>query len=65
LDKEDRLDVESNNVGKGQSARASGGVDHATSQSDTRGATAKAKKDHPEAPDVIIGMQDERGQRGH
>ncbi|KAF2758367.1 hypothetical protein EJ05DRAFT_510303 [Pseudovirgaria hyperparasitica] len=37
----------------------------ATTGADQRNSTAKAKKDHPEAPDVIIGMQDERGAKGH
>jgi hypothetical protein len=46
-------------------AKANGGEDHATAQRDFTGSTAKAKKDHPESPDVVIGMQDERGARGH
>ncbi|KAF2774214.1 hypothetical protein EJ03DRAFT_370325 [Teratosphaeria nubilosa] len=37
---------------------------HATRQKDERNSTAKAKRDHPEAPDVVIGMQDERGGKG-
>ncbi|KAF2674809.1 hypothetical protein BT63DRAFT_435854 [Microthyrium microscopicum] len=32
-------------------------------QGDSQGATAKAKREHPEAPQVI-GMQDERGGKG-
>lgn len=46
------------------SAKSSGTGGTATEQSDTQNATAKAKKDHPEAPDVVIGMQDERGGKG-
>jgi hypothetical protein len=46
------------------SAKADGGADNATAQSDTTKSTAKAKKDHPEAPDTVIGMQDERGGKG-
>jgi len=46
-------------------AKAEGGKDNTTAERDTTKSTEKAKKDHPEAPDVIIGMQDERGQRGH
>ncbi|KAJ9638920.1 hypothetical protein H2199_006781 [Coniosporium tulheliwenetii] len=37
----------------------------ATSQADERNNTERAKKEHPEAPDVVIGMQDERGAKGH
>jgi len=33
-------------------------------EKDERNATAKAKKEFPEAPDVVIGMQDERGGKG-
>lgn len=36
----------------------------ATRQKDERDSTAKAKKEHPEAPDTVIGMQDERGGKG-
>jgi hypothetical protein len=43
-------------------SRDEGGA--ATQEKDTNNATAKAKKDHPEAPDVVIGMQDERGGKG-
>lgn len=37
---------------------------HATERRDSAGGVAKAKKEHPEAPDPAIGMQDERGGRG-
>ena len=43
------------------SAKTSGGEDNTTAQRDTTKSTEKAKRDHPEAPDVVIGMQDERG----
>lgn len=36
----------------------------ATSRSDARNSTQQAKKENPEAPDVVIGMQDERGGKG-
>jgi hypothetical protein len=36
----------------------------ATEGKDSAGGVAKAKKEHPEAPDPAIGMQDERGGRG-
>jgi len=62
--KKDKLDVQSEQVGKAQSAQSSGGVDNTTSESDSTNSTAKARKEHPEAPDTIIGMQDERGGKG-
>ena len=37
----------------------------ATQRKDVDKSTEKAKKENPEAPDVVIGMQDERGGRGH
>jgi hypothetical protein len=46
------------------SANDEGGADNATARKDSQNSTAKAKKDHPEAPDVVIGMQDERGAKG-
>lgn len=45
-------------------SRASDTGGHATRGADERNSTARAKKDHPEAPDVVIGMQDERGGKG-
>jgi len=44
-------------------SRAKGGHDSATSQSDVRKSTERAKQENPEAP-VTIGMQDERGGKG-
>ncbi|KAK3063599.1 hypothetical protein LTS18_014257 [Coniosporium uncinatum] len=64
-DKDNRLDVQSEYSGKGQDAKANNEGGSATSQSDARSSTERAKKDHPEAPDVVIGMQDERGGKGH
>jgi len=61
--KSDQKDVQSEGVGKAQKSRAEGGTDTTTSQKDTSGSAAKAKQEHPEAPDTI-GMQDERGDRG-
>jgi hypothetical protein len=46
------------------SAKKSGTGGHATEGKDSAGGKAKAKKEFPEAPDVAIGMQDERGGRG-
>lgn len=45
-------------------ANKSGSGGHATEGRDSAGGKAKAKKEFPEAPDVAIGMQDERGGRG-
>lgn len=49
---------------KASSAKAKGSGGHATEERDSAGAMKKAKKEFPEAPDVAIGMQDERGGRG-
>ncbi|KAF1962143.1 hypothetical protein CC80DRAFT_531110 [Byssothecium circinans] len=63
--KEDRLDVQSANAKNAMdSAHASGTGGHATEGKDSAGGKSKAKKEHPEAPDPAIGMQDERGGRG-
>ncbi|KAF2432358.1 hypothetical protein EJ08DRAFT_732448 [Tothia fuscella] len=59
----DELDVQSSAAGKGKKAKAQGDS-NAAGQKDDQNATAKAKKDHPEAPDTVIGMQDERGGKG-
>ncbi|KAL1303928.1 hypothetical protein AAFC00_000381 [Neodothiora populina] len=63
--KTDRLDIQNENSGKGRDAKAQGVGGSATSESDTAGGAAKAKKEFPEAPDTVIGMQDERGGKGH
>lgn len=46
---------------EGQAERASGDGSAATSERDDTNQNAKAKKDHPEAPGPVIGMNDERG----
>nr|POE47808.1 putative tartrate dehydrogenase/decarboxylase ttuc [Quercus suber] len=48
--------------GRGSRSQDAGGS--ATRQKDERNSTAKAKQEHPEAPDTVIGMQDERGGKG-
>lgn len=45
----------------GKAERASGGGSAAASERDTDQKNKKAHKDHPEAPGVVIGMNDERG----
>ncbi|EKG20802.1 hypothetical protein MPH_01886 [Macrophomina phaseolina MS6] len=62
--KTDRTEVQSDNAFSGKEAHSTGTGGSATSRKDERSSTAKAKKDHPEAPDVVIGMQDERGGKG-
>ena len=37
---------------------------HATQQRDTTKSAEKSKKENPEAPQPVIGMQDERGGKG-
>ncbi|KAL1619139.1 hypothetical protein SLS56_010227 [Neofusicoccum ribis] len=63
--KTDKNDVQNDAVHKGQEAHATGTGGTATSRRDERNSTARAKQEHPEAPDVVIGMQDERGRKGH
>ena len=46
------------------SANKTGSGGNATEAKDSAGGVAKAKREHPEAPDPAIGMQDERGGRG-
>ncbi len=46
---------------EGRAERASGGGSAATSEKDKNNQNKKAKEDHPEAPGVVIGMNDERG----
>ncbi|ORY14450.1 hypothetical protein BCR34DRAFT_560446 [Clohesyomyces aquaticus] len=61
--KKDRLDVQSANAQAGMDAKGEKSGGNATEEGDG-GAMKKAKKEFPEAPDVAIGMQDERGGRG-
>ncbi|KAF2729365.1 hypothetical protein EJ04DRAFT_414288, partial [Polyplosphaeria fusca] len=46
------------------SAKEKGTGGNATEQKDSVGGVKKAKKEFPEAPDPVVGMQDERGGRG-
>ena len=57
-------DVQSANAKSGMDASKSGTGGSATENKDSAGGVAKAKREHPEAPDPAIGMQDERGGRG-
>ncbi|KAF2686695.1 hypothetical protein K458DRAFT_416050 [Lentithecium fluviatile CBS 122367] len=63
--KGDDLDIQSSNAKAGMdSAKNNSSGGNATEGSDSAGGVAKAKREHPEAPDPAIGMQDERGGRG-
>lgn len=45
-------------------SRAQNTGGQATREKDERNSTKRAKEEFPEAPDVVIGMQDERGGKG-
>lgn len=46
--------------------KASGSTkSQATSQRDVGNNNERAKKDNPEAPEPVIGMNDEKGGKGH
>merc|ERR1711939_572082 len=48
----------------GRASRAQNTGGQATREKDERNSTKRAKEEFPEAPDVVIGMQDERGGKG-
>ncbi|KAL8712721.1 MAG: hypothetical protein Q9225_006890 [Loekoesia sp. 1 TL-2023] len=62
--RKDELDVQSGASKSGARQRANDDEHEgssATSQKDPSNQNEKAKKDHPEAPGPVIGMNDERG----
>jgi len=61
-DKEPNIHAYESNKGLENHEAGTGG--NATSRKDTTSAKAQAKNEHPEAP-VVIGMEDERGSKGH
>ncbi|KAG6995431.1 hypothetical protein G7Y79_00045g081020 [Physcia stellaris] len=63
---ENELDIQSSasKSGKRQRAEESHPTSAAT-EKDTGNDNAQAKADHPEAPGPVIGMNDERGGKGH
>ncbi|KAK6434939.1 hypothetical protein LTR95_008874 [Oleoguttula sp. CCFEE 5521] len=63
-DKKDKLDVQSDSSAKGRDAHANDRGGSATKASDERNSAQKTKLEFPESPDQI-GMQDERGGKGH
>ncbi|EMC99341.1 hypothetical protein BAUCODRAFT_31657 [Baudoinia panamericana UAMH 10762] len=66
VDKGNKKDpnLQSYEATRARDAKAEDTGGQAVRQADERNSTARAKKDHPEAPDVVIGMQDERGGKG-
>lgn len=57
LNRDDELDVQSAASKSGKRQRAEGShADSAATETDSRGDNAQAKKDHPEAPGPVIGM---------
>ena len=56
------LDIQSSASKSGKQQRAEGShPDSAATEKDTGNSNERAKKDHPEAPGPVIGMNDERG----
>lgn len=45
-------------------ANAKGSTDTATARFDASKSAERVKEDHPEGPDTLLGMQDERGRKG-
>ncbi|KAI9830134.1 MAG: hypothetical protein M1819_005811 [Sarea resinae] len=65
-DKDGELDVQSAASGSAKRSRAEGSEQsQAVSEKDTGNHNARAKKDNPKAPTPVIGMNDERGGKGH
>ncbi|KAL9047727.1 MAG: hypothetical protein Q9206_006514, partial [Seirophora lacunosa] len=66
--RDDELDVQSGASKSGARQRARDDEHEgssATSQKDPGNQNEKAQRDHPEAPGPVIGMNDERGGKGH
>ena len=66
VNRKDELDVQANASQSGGRERASGDErqSQASTEKDSGNQNEQAKKDHPEAPGPVIGMNDERGQVG-
>jgi len=66
----DKYNVEHDGSKLGRQERAEGGTGEGTSnatsiaEKDGQNSRSKTKKEHPEAPGPIIGMEDERGGKG-
>lgn len=65
--RKDELDVQSgaSQSGKRERAADNENASQGTSEHDAGNQNEQAQKDHPEAPGPVIGMNDERGQKGH
>ncbi|MCJ1230929.1 hypothetical protein MMC12_007603 [Toensbergia leucococca] len=64
--RKDELNVQASASKSGKRARAEDSdQSSATSSKDQGNQNEQAKKDHPEAPGPVIGMNDERGGKGH
>ncbi|KAF2278742.1 uncharacterized protein EI97DRAFT_430993 [Westerdykella ornata] len=61
LARNDDMEPQTGNVKSGIESKKRGNGGTATSDRDTKGQVAQAKREHPEAPDPAIGMQDEKG----
>ncbi|KAI9803075.1 MAG: hypothetical protein M1833_001145 [Piccolia ochrophora] len=59
------LDIHSAASNSGQRDRHGGEQSGAASEKDKGAHNERAEKDHPEAPKPVIGMNDERGGKGH
>ena len=66
VNRKDELDVQAYASQSGGRERASGDErqSQASTEKDSGNQNEQAKKDHPEAPGPVIGMNDERGQVG-
>ena len=60
-DDNQNIQVDASQSGKADRAAGDQGNSQATSQQDKGDQNKQAKKDHPEAPSPVIGMNDERG----
>ncbi|KAI9759038.1 MAG: hypothetical protein M4579_002627 [Chaenotheca gracillima] len=60
------LNIQSSASRSGKTDRSKGNEQQqAAAQKDSGNNNERAKKDHPEAPSPVIGMNDERGGKGH
>ena len=61
--RDDKLNIQADASKSGKADRVSGseGGSQATTEGDHGNQNEQAKKDHPEAPGPVIGMNDERG----
>lgn len=65
--RQDELNVQSGASQSGKRERATDdeNASQGTTEKDSGNQNEQAKKDHPEAPGPVIGMNDERGGKGH